>query len=459
MIQTTVTNRGGEKPRDPITWSGANPGGRIRLPESEQLEEKKMIKLGKKTTATLLIATFMISIFTVAMPVIAQTKPTIDGVIGSGEWGEVDFSGTDYGVYLLNDADYLYVAFEATGGDFTIASSMTNIYIYAGDDYAGECWAYCVAGWVGDIGLDYFTIHHIQPTKVKLGKVPLTTNAEVSISTTVMEWKIPLSEFPMNPGDTIAFDFMSFSEGSSSWSTAWLYEQYYTLELPPDTTPPTIADVNVDPIIVERGDYLTITATVTDDVGVVAVSADFSYNPEYTDRPTPTSVRMIKGTGDTYAVVYQVPEDWRLGEMIIKVAARDAENWIRSVESVTVTVVVPIEATVDINPDTLNLKSNGQYITAYIELPGEYSVGAIDVATILLKHGEDLTLDALWGEVQDGVFMVKFDRIALREHLADAEDLGLSGVAKFLVASLKVKGKLTDGMPFEASDTIQVLKR
>lgn len=41
-------------------------------------------------------------------------------------------------------------------------------------------------------------------------------------------------------------------------------------------------------------------------------------------------------------------------------------------------------ATIDINPDTLNLKSNGEYITAYIELPNGYNVEDIDCTSIRL---------------------------------------------------------------------------
>jgi len=80
----------------PIAWSGANPGGRIRLPEREQLEEKKMIKLGKKTTATLLIAIFMISVFALA-PVIAQ------------DYGDYDLSTTGKGTAEISD-DYWHSA-------------------------------------------------------------------------------------------------------------------------------------------------------------------------------------------------------------------------------------------------------------------------------------------------------------------------------------------------------------
>jgi len=267
------------------------------------------------------------------------------------------------------------------------------------------------------------------------------------------------SAFPdVTTGQWVSVDFDLSLLDPDGWMTIRLYNarvDYIELKLTPDTTPPTIIGVSVEPTIVEIGDYLTITATVTDDVGVVAVSADFSYNPEYTDRPSPTSVRMDNVGDDTYEVEYLVPSYWRLGDMIIKVAARDAENWIRSVESVTVTVVVPIEATVDIRPDTLNLKSNGRYVTAFITPPEGYGVGDIDVTTVALEH---FTLYALWGEVQDEVFMVKFDRAALVEYLGD-QDLVEGYGGKFYDVTLTVTGTLTDGMPFAGTDSIKVIKK
>jgi len=186
----------------------------------------------KKLVSILLTVAVAVSLFVVPAVASGDGAPTIDGVLGADEWGSPNFFGSNYNVYVFNDTDYLYVAFEANCGNYTIASSMTNIYIYRGTDYAGECWAYTVAGWVGDVGLDHFTTHHIQPPKVKEGKEAWPTSAIVSIAPTVMEWRIPLSELPMSPGDPIAFDFMSYSEGCSTWPTAWLYEQYYTLVSP-----------------------------------------------------------------------------------------------------------------------------------------------------------------------------------------------------------------------------------
>jgi hypothetical protein len=114
-----------------------------------------------------------------------------------------------------------------------------------------------------------------------------------------------------------------------------------------------------------------------------------------------------------------------------------------------------ITATIDIDPDTLNLKSNGEWVTAYITLPEDYLVEDINVTTIKMSHN-DFVLAAEWVDVQDGVLMVKFDRIALRDHLGEAD---LDDGDKFYDITLTVTGKLVDETPFEGSDTITVIKK
>lgn len=313
-----------------------------------------MIKLGKKTTATLLIATFMISIFAVAMPVSAgYGKPTIDGMISEVEWGAPTFTTEKFNIYVVNDLEYLYVGFETLGGIYLPTGGgdvgMMNLYVMNPD--TGECWAYC---WIHRT-IDFIEISYTYPPNPT---VKLPTDADFVVTETVFELQIPLSELEsISLGDTINFHFLSYAQGWNNWDNCWLHNQEYTLELPPDIDPPTITDVSVVPVLVNRGDLLTITAKVTDNVGVVAVSADFSYNPEYTDRPIPRSITMHNAGGDTYEVTYTVPEDWLLGYMIVKVAARDAENWIRSEESVTVTVIPTIDEAVE-------------FIEAYVEHHG-----------------------------------------------------------------------------------------
>ncbi|UCE38375.1 MAG: SBBP repeat-containing protein [Thermoplasmata archaeon] len=101
-----------------------------------------------------------------------------------------------------------------------------------------------------------------------------------------------------------------------------------------------------------------------------------------------------------------------------------------------------LQAIIDIDPDTLNLKSKGRWITCYIDLPG-YDVNDIDIGTILLED----TISAEWGDVQNDTLMVKFDR-------SEVEDLLSPGNY-----NLKVTGELTDGIEFKGfSDEIRVIE-
>jgi len=107
-------------------------------------------------------------------------------------------------------------------------------------------------------------------------------------------------------------------------------------------------------------------------------------------------------------------------------------------------------ATVDIDPDTLNLKSNGQLITAYITLPEGYSVEDIVLETVEVEG-----IPAEWGEIQNGVLMVKVDRVMVQNTLTGMIDYE-EGV-KFYDIELTVTGELTDGTPFEGNDTIRII--
>jgi hypothetical protein len=116
-----------------------------------------------------------------------------------------------------------------------------------------------------------------------------------------------------------------------------------------------------------------------------------------------------------------------------------------------------IAATIDIDPNTLNLKSQGDKnaFTAYIELPAGYSVANISVATVkLVVNGSEISAQLNPTSVgdydKDGVAdrMVKFSRQAVISALRD----------KTGDITMTVNGQLTDGLRFSGSDTIKVIK-
>jgi len=109
-----------------------------------------------------------------------------------------------------------------------------------------------------------------------------------------------------------------------------------------------------------------------------------------------------------------------------------------------------IEASMDIDPDTLNLKSKGKWITCYIEFSDGYDVSELDVGAVELETISAEESPTQVGDYDgDGIsdLMVKFDRQVLIEYLGGATGDVI----------LTVTGELTDGTPFEGSDTIRVI--
>ena len=68
----------------------------------------------------------------------------------------------------------------------------------------------------------------------------------------------------------------------------------------------------------------------------------------------------------------------------------------------------------NLDPDTLNLKSQGQWVTAYITLASEYDPNDVLLPSVMINN----SIPADRSEVQDGVLMVKFNRDLLANYLA-----------------------------------------
>lgn len=110
----------------------------------------------------------------------------------------------------------------------------------------------------------------------------------------------------------------------------------------------------------------------------------------------------------------------------------------------------PVLATIDVAPDTLNLKSKGKWITVHIEFPEGYDVNDVDVSSVVLNGAvlaESAPVEV--GDYDgDGIadLMVKFDRADVQSILSPGYDV-----------SLTVSGKLADDTAFEGTDTIRVI--
>jgi hypothetical protein len=101
--------------------------------------------------------------------------------------------------------------------------------------------------------------------------------------------------------------------------------------------------------------------------------------------------------------------------------------------------------TVNISPDTLNLKSNGKWVTVIITFPEDITADEVDLESLELEvDGERIS--ALWARVGEGMLMVKFSREALKESVDGPGDV-----------EIQVFGKIVGGGSFDGSDTIKVI--
>ena len=208
----------------------------------------------------------------------------------------------------------------------------------------------------------------------------------------------------------------------------------------------TVGDINIDktpPIITinspQAKNYLTSESLTIDFSVTDALSGVASSTTTLDDKPV--------ASGDIISLAALA------GNHTLTVSAQD-EAGNNNTTSVSFTVVMA--ATVDIDPDTLNLKSqsNKNAITTYIELPSGYKMEEIDVTTVTLTvNGVTIAAQPTPTSVGDydgdeiADRMVKFDRQLVIAALKD----------KTGNVVLKVTGQIVDGRSFTGSDTIKVI--
>jgi hypothetical protein len=106
-----------------------------------------------------------------------------------------------------------------------------------------------------------------------------------------------------------------------------------------------------------------------------------------------------------------------------------------------------INAVVSVEPDTLNLKSQGKWVACYIELPEGYDVNDIDFSsiklndTIAIDYSAPIIVD---DHDNDGItdLNVKFDRSCVIEWL-EATDCSRDGINDYDV-TFEVTGEITE---------------
>ncbi|MHC4664850.1 MAG: hypothetical protein ACYS9T_02700 [Planctomycetota bacterium] len=104
---------------------------------------------------------------------------------------------------------------------------------------------------------------------------------------------------------------------------------------------------------------------------------------------------------------------------------------------------------VDIDPDVLNFKSEGRWVTCYIGPPEGYDVSDIDIGTLKLQNTvtAESTPTGIGDHDSDGIpdLMVKFDQKQLIQLFDPGEQI------------IALTGQFTDGTPLAGIDVIRVI--
>ena len=117
------------------------------------------------------------------------------------------------------------------------------------------------------------------------------------------------------------------------------------------------------------------------------------------------------------------------------------------VQGLALTIIpkVVVEACINIEPNVLNLKSEGQWITCYITLPDWFDVAYIDASSVVLE--DDIKAEWIWFDEEEQVAMAKFSR----SELQDVLDVG--------EVELTVSGDLRKVIKFEGTDVVKVIDK
>jgi len=150
--------------------------------------------------------------------------------------------------------------------------------------------------------------------------------------------------------------------------------------------------------------------------------------------------------GMAFTESFSLPENSEFTQIMVLLYAFNPDDQTTALQdSETLTFHV---TSVTCSPDTLNIKSNGLWVTCALNLYDGYTLEDVDVSSIYL-NGTMLADNAV---IEDETMKLKFSRQAL------IADITADDTAVFpMVSTLTVTGALLDGTTFEASDTIRVI--
>lgn len=202
------------------------------------------------------------------------------------------------------------------------------------------------------------------------------------------------------------------------------------------------------------------------DGGPVLMTTSFNHNPAST-QAYPDNYPGVGYPGQTGAgevdtlgysngdMVYSFPDSNRSltfthtnSTLVVSFSGSGSAGQSWGLDNVCITLGLPtVFNVIDIDPNTLNLNSEGKWITGYLWLPEGYNVADVDPNTVML--GYSIPAAWIWFDEETQLLMAKFSRSAVEKWLIEQE---LSGEVE-----LSMTGALIDETTFGGTDTIRII--
>ncbi len=224
----------------------------------------------------------------------------------------------------------------------------------------------------------------------------------------------------------------------------------------------TVDSVHTDKATYERGETVTVYFTARYPSGSAVTTGSAIITLTKADGSTTLITATYVLAKSLYEAKYTIKVSDPIGSWTAQLAAYSLKDVVdnagpTSLRTKTFTVVVPpmppamITVDVRVHPETLNLKSNGKWITVEIGFPEGYRAIDIDVSSIRLNGA--IPVDSSGPvETQGQKVIIKFERSSVALLIKEAV---VARGLKFLTATLTLTGKVS-GTPFQGSDTIRV---